>query len=122
MMYSFYDDDYRLQVIETHYDESCEVYNFLNAFNDDETHSHIHYDSDGKKYIYRSLDNPSCCEHYFYNKEKMADEAIKVSTFYFPFESKKDDLLSNLSVEQLQELKKYLECTQQEQKRIVFNR
>ncbi len=94
-----------MQVIQSNYDNTYDVYNFPNSFS--YLHSHIHYYNKYQKVVYRSLSDPTNDSHGFYPLDDIADAAIQVNSIYdFPFtyESIRKLWLSLLSKEQLEEL------------------
>ena len=113
MMYGYIVGDGEMQLIESNYDNSCEVYNFKDSYN--YNHSHIHYynmyDPNAGKRVYRYLSNPQNGQHKFYPLEQYAMNCLQVASVYdFPFtyESLYKAWLNNLSKEQLIELQNYL--------------
>mgnify|MGYP006934527561 CR=1 FL=1 len=107
-MKSYIVGDKEMQIVDTHYDGSVEVYNFKSSY--DSAHSHIHYDKYGRKTIYRDLNNPDKDAHEFYPLEQYAISAKQESSIYnfpFDFESLMNSL-NLLSKEQLEKLLVYL--------------
>ncbi len=108
MMYAYVTDDDEMQVVDSHGYET-EVYNFPNIYS--QTHSHIHYDDNGKRVI-RSLNNPYNDLHGFYpTPDQLQYSAIRCYSVYdFPYayEQLRCLCLDSLSIEQLIMLKEYL--------------
>ncbi len=105
-----------MQIVDKHSDGSAEVYNFKNIYSD--AHSHIHYDSNNKKTIYRTLNNPEYDTHKFYPKPENAQySAIQRNSVYdfeYTFEQLRSMALDQLSKSQLEEIKSYLQFYLQE--------
>ena len=113
-----------MQIIDKHSDGSVEVYNFKNIYSD--AHSHIHYDSNNKKTIYRTLSNPEYDTHKFYPKPENAQySAIQrnsVRDFDYMFEQLRSMTLDQLSKSQLEEIKSYLQFYLQESENLKRTR
>ena len=106
-----------MQIVDKNYDGSAEVYNFKNIYSS--AHSHIHYDSRGRKTVYRNLNNPEYDTHKFYPRPEDAQYgAIQRNSIYdfdYTFEQLRSLNLDQLSKSQLEEIRNYLQSLIQEQ-------
>ncbi len=107
-----------MQIVDKH-NGSAEVYNFKSIYSD--SHSHIHYPDAYDTYnkiVYRSLNNPTSDTHAFYPKPEDAQYgAIQRDSIYdfdYKFEQIRSLNLDNLTREQLEQIRDYLEFIKSE--------
>ena len=107
-----------MQIVDKH-NGAAEVYNFKSIYSD--SHSHIHYPDAHNVYnkvVYRNLNNPTSDTHAFYPKPEDAQYgAIQRDSIYdfdYTFEQIRSLNLDNLSREQLEIIRNYLEFMKNE--------